>query len=91
MQLREQLLRNDATGYIACCHAVAGVDWLSELHRIACPTLVLAGAQDIGAPPAMARAIHERIPGSGTEVFENASHLSPFEQPGAFGHAVQRF
>ena len=73
------------------CHAVAGVDWVDELHRIECPTLVLAGAHDVGAPPAMARAIHERIRASRMEVFEHASHLSPVEQPEAFRQSMDHF
>ena len=90
-ELRGRLLCNDPQGYIACCHAVAGVDWLDELHRIECPTLVLAGAHDVGAPPAMARAIHERIHASRMEVFEHASHLSPVEQPEAFRQSMDHF
>jgi 3-oxoadipate enol-lactonase len=90
-QLHEQLLSNDPRGYMASCYAVAKVDWLDVLQRIACPTLVLAGAHDVGATPAMARAIQERIPGAQIEVFEQASHLSLVEQPAAFGRAVHDF
>lgn len=90
-RLRMQLLANDAKGYAANCHAVAAVDWLEALHRISCPTLVLAGALDVGATPAMAQAIQQRIPGAQLEVFENASHLSPLEQPAAFQRAVHDF
>jgi len=89
--MREQLLRNDVPSYAACCDAVANVDWLDELPRIECPTLVLAGVHDIGAPPAMAQEVHERIAGSQIQVFDQASHLSPVEQPDAFRTAVRRF
>lgn len=89
--LRGQLLDNDPAGYVANCQAVADVDWLDALHRITCPTLVLAGALDVGATPAMAQAIQQRIPGARLEVFENASHLSPLEQPAAFQRAVHDF
>lgn len=89
--LRARLLACDPAGYVACCHAVAGVDWLDALHHIACPTLVLAGALDLGATPEMARAIQQRIPGARLEVFARASHLSPREQPADFHHAVETF
>ena len=36
---RETLLRTDPQGYVACCHAVRGVDWLDRLDAIRCPTL----------------------------------------------------
>lgn len=89
--LRAQLLACDPAGYTACCHAVAGVDWLDALHHIICPTLVLAGALDLGAPPEMAQAIQQRIAGARLEVFAQASHLSPWEQPAAFHLAVDAF
>jgi 3-oxoadipate enol-lactonase len=90
-RLREQLLDNDPAGYVANCQAVADVDWLDALHGVTCPTLVLAGALDIGATPAMALDIQQRIPVARLEVFENASHLSPLEQPAAFQRAVNDF
>jgi 3-oxoadipate enol-lactonase len=90
-QLRTQILNNAPDGYTANCQAIADVDWLDALHRISCPTLVLAGALDAGATPAMAQAIAQRIPGAQLEVFENASHLSPLEQPTAFHKAVHDF
>jgi 3-oxoadipate enol-lactonase len=90
-RLRSQLLGNNPTSYAAHCRAVAEVDWLDALYRITCPTRVLAGALDLGATPAMALAIQQRIPGAHIEVFENASHLSPLEQPAAFQGAVHDF
>ncbi len=89
--LRTQILENDAAGYCANCQAVADVDWIDQLHRIKCPTLILAGALDAGATPAMAQAMHERIAGSTMDVFEKASHLSPLERPEDFDRAVQSF
>lgn len=90
-RLRGQLLDNDPAGYVANCQAVADVDWLGALQRITCPTLVLAGALDAGATPVMAEAIAQRIPGARLEIFENASHLSPLEQPAEFQRAVDDF
>jgi 3-oxoadipate enol-lactonase len=86
---RELLLRTDPRGYAACCHAVAGVDWLDRLGEIRCPTLVIAGAQDVGTPVAMAQQIAGRIPGATLEVIDGAAHLSVLEQPAAFEAAVK--
>lgn len=90
-RLRERILANDPQAYAAACEAVAQVDWLDQLPRIACPALVLAGLRDAGATPEMAEAIHARIPGSRLQVLENASHLSVVEQPAAFATAVEGF
>jgi len=88
---RATLLRSSAAGYAATCHAVRSVDWLDELPAIACPTLVIAGALDVGAPVAMAQAIAERIPGARLEVLAEASHLSVAEQPQQFAALLERF
>lgn len=89
--LRAKILENNPENYAAHCQAVGDVDWLEALHLIVCPTLVLAGALDAGATPAMAKAIQERIPGAQLDVLERASHLSPLEQPAAFDRAVRAF
>ena len=88
---RATLLRTDPAGYAAACHAVAGVDWQGELSRIVCPTLVIAGALDVGAPPAMSQAMVERIRGAELVLFDDASHLSVAEQPQKFAAAVDAF
>ena len=89
--LRQRLLRCDPRGYVACCEAVAAVDWLARLSDIRSPTLVLAGARDAGATPAMAEAIAERIPGAQIDIFAEASHLSVAEQPAQFSARVREF
>ena len=89
--IRQRLLRDDPAGYAAGCHAVANVDWLGRLADVRCPTLVVAGARDAGAPPAMGQAIAERIPGAVLRVIEDASHLSVLETPGEFREIVGRF
>ncbi len=88
---RATVLRTDAKGYAACCHAVANVDWLERLHELRCPALVIAGALDVGAPVAMAQAMVERIAGAELLVIDDASHLSVIEQPERFEQAVTRF
>ena len=89
--LRARLLRTDPAAYVACCHAVAGVDWLDRLDQVRTPTLVIAGARDVGATPEMARAIAERIAGAELRVFADASHLSVVEVGGEFHAAVSSF
>jgi 3-oxoadipate enol-lactonase len=89
--LRATLLRCDPAGYAACCHAVAGVDWLDRLASVRTPTLVIAGARDAGATPEMARAIAERIAGAELAVFDDASHLSVAEVPELFAERVASF
>jgi 3-oxoadipate enol-lactonase len=89
--IRSRLLRDDAAGYAASCHAVAAVSWTDRLSQIQCPTLVIAGARDAGAPPAMGAAIADRIPGATLKVIENASHLSVMEAPAEFDDLIRGF
>ena len=85
---RARVLACDAAGYIACCHAIAGLDTTAQLPGIAVPTLVIAGALDQGTPPEMARVIARGIPGARMVVLPEASHLSVLEQPLAFRTAL---
>lgn len=83
-RLRATLGRQDAQAYVRACQAVAAVNYEDDLHRITCPTHVVAGALDAGATPAMAQAIAGRIPGAQLTVLPQASHLSVAECPGEF-------
>lgn len=87
---RQALLRSSPEGYIACGRAVAAVDWLEQLPAVKTPALVIAGAHDAGAPPAMSEAIASRIPGAELRTVE-AAHIGVLEQPQAFLEAVHGF
>ena len=87
---RQTILRGSVEGYLACCHAVAAVDWLDSLAQVSTPALVIAGTQDAGAPPEMSEAIASRIPGARLELLE-AAHLSVAEQPQAFERLLRGF
>jgi 3-oxoadipate enol-lactonase len=89
--IRSRILRNDPAGYAASCAAVGGVAWQDRLGEIRCPTLVISGARDAGAPPAMGEAIASRIPGARMEILADASHLSVLETPAAFDALLKDF
>ncbi|GAP33781.1 bifunctional 4-carboxymuconolactone decarboxylase/3-oxoadipate enol-lactonase PcaCD [Piscinibacter sakaiensis] len=89
--LRATLLRCDPAGYAAASAAVAGVDWLDALPALRCPTLVIAGERDVGAPPEMARAMADAIPGARLELLADASHLSVAESAWRFGELLRGF
>ncbi len=60
------------------------------LDKIAVPTLVLVGAEDLLTPPALSRDLAVRSRGS-LEVISGAGHLSNLERPDAFNGAVRGF
>lgn len=61
------------------------------LPRIACPTLVLVGADDIPTPLDRAEEMANLIPDARLEVVEQCGHLSTLEQPEAVSQAMARW
>jgi 3-oxoadipate enol-lactonase len=88
-QWRSRVLATDPQGYVACCHAVAGVNTTERLAQIKVPTLVIAGELDLGTPVSMASTITECMSGAQLVVLPQASHLSVLEQPEAFRLAIE--
>ncbi|MDP1610289.1 MAG: 3-oxoadipate enol-lactonase [Sulfuritalea sp.] len=78
-------------GYIGCAAAIRGLDITARIAAIATPTLVIAGADDPGTPPAMSEVIAAAIPGARLEIIASASHLSCIEQPEIFTRLVSDF
>jgi 3-oxoadipate enol-lactonase len=78
-------------GYANACRAIAGVDWRSGLGSVRAPTLVIAGGEDVGTPPALAQAIARAIPGARLETIADAAHLSAVERPERFHALVAAF
>lgn len=58
------------------------------LEAIACPTLVLVGAEDALTPPDLAREMHAAIAGSRLVVVPDCGHLSTIERPEAVTAAL---
>jgi pimeloyl-ACP methyl ester carboxylesterase len=59
--------------------------------RVACPVLVLWGAQDGLGAPALGRALAEQMDAQALAVLDRAGHMPMLEQPAAFGRAIRRF
>ena len=77
--------------YRAALAALLHFDRRAALPAIGVPTLVLAGADDPNAPPAVMQKMAERILGARYECLPGAGHLASMEQPGQFNEAVLRF
>lgn len=58
------------------------------LSSIACPTLIVAGAEDALIPPAESESMARAIPGVRLDVIPQAGHLVNLEQPSRFQSAV---
>jgi 3-oxoadipate enol-lactonase len=86
-----QIRLTPAAGYIGCGLAIPTMNADDRLDEIVCRTLVIAGAQDTGTPPAMGRKIAERVRDARFELIESAAHLCNVEQADAFSRLLLEF
>lgn len=85
---REILLRVEPEAFQAACALLVGIDLLPGCARLEVPTHVLYGEFDQATPPALNRAIAERIPGATIRMLPACGHCPPLEAPDAFVAAV---
>ena len=90
-RVREMILATPPEGFIACAHAIAGMDQRKSIRAIDRPTLVIVGEHDPGTPPSAAELIHDRIAGSKLVVLEGCAHFCNVEQAGPFNAALEAF
>lgn len=88
--LMRTLVSNDAESYVACCEAVAGIDFRASNSKISKPTLVIGGTLDEATPLEMSAEIARSIPGAHLVTLA-AAHLSAVEQPTQFCSMLERF
>jgi pimeloyl-ACP methyl ester carboxylesterase len=91
-QVRQMILQTPTTGIIVDLMAMAArPDSTDLLRTITCPTLVIVGEEDQATPVTESQYIADRMPGSTLVTISEAGHLSNFEQPQAFNHALESF
>ena len=90
-RVRAMVLGNDATGYIRCCEALKGLDYLRHLGKITIPVRYMVGDVDKGAAPGVMREMAEATPGSRLDVIDEAAHISNMNNPAGFNRAVGAF
>ena len=86
-RITRMLLATPVQGYVGVAQAIVAFDLADAINRIHCPTLVVTGDKDEGAPVSMAQSIAAKIHGAKLEVLPDAAHLSFIEQPERF-HAI---
>lgn len=87
----DMIRETSAEGHIGCCEAIRGLAYEARLPEITVPTLFIGGEHDIGAPPAVMRAMHAAVPGSQYRMLEGAGHISNVHVPDAFQQAIEAF
>ena len=81
--VRLRLECNDVRSYAHAysVFATADADVVDQTENIACPTLVVTGAEDLRSTPAMTNALAAAIPGGQSIIIDGARHMTPIEFP----------
>jgi len=91
-EVREMIGRQSVTGVAGALHALRErPDSTAVLDRIAVPTLVVAGDDDVIAPANGMKQMAEVIPDAEFVLVPGAGHLTPLEQPLVVNAAVAAF
>ena len=89
--IRAMVTSNDPEGYIACCHALKRLNFLSSLGDAKAPILFVGGAEDKGAAPDVMRAMADATPGGVFHEIAGAAHVANINAPKAFNAAISEF
>jgi 3-oxoadipate enol-lactonase len=82
--VRDCFARASGEGYALACEALAGADLRPHVPRIAAPTAVVCGTEDIPEFIEAANWLQTQIAGAKLEWLSPARHCSILEQPAAF-------
>ena len=74
-------LATDLEAYASTCVLLGDADVRRFHAGLKMPVAVIVGEEDYATPVAMARQIHESVPGSTLEILAAARHLTPIERP----------
>lgn len=88
---RARLLSDRVAGWATAWRAIADLNTLPDLPRIACPTLCIAGDKDLSAPPQALKAIADAVPGARLEILTGAPHMMQIETASAYAAAIRGF
>ena len=82
--IRDVFIKTKVPGYLGGTSAVADLAYRDRLHRITCPTHIIAAGADPVTPTEKSLTIHDRIAGSKLNVIDGQRHFSNVEVPEAF-------
>ena len=88
---KEVLMGIAPKAFQAACKILQETDLTPELHRVRVPTLVICGEHDQATPPALVKAVAERIDGASYVELAGCGHCPPLEQPQQFLAAIKDF
>jgi len=88
--VRESLMGQDPEGYARSSEALADMQ-AADTSKIACPTLLVTGDEDVVSPPQSVRMMGQKIAGSRVETLRGCGHWTPVEKPDECIELLKRF
>ena len=88
---KKVLLSIEPKAFHAACKILQETDLTPLLHHLRVPMLVVCGELDQATPPALNKAIVEKVAGSRYVELPGCGHCPPLEQPDAFLAAIKEF
>jgi pimeloyl-ACP methyl ester carboxylesterase len=88
---KQVLLGIDPKAFLAACAILQATDLTPLLSRLQVPTLVVCGELDQATPPALNKAIADKVSGARYVELPNCGHCPPLEQPEEFVAAIREF
>lgn len=85
------LARQPASGYAACCEAIAAADLRDAARALDLPVQLIAGGHDGATPPEIVQATAALIPGARFDLIAEAAHIPCVETPAAYAAILIRF
>jgi 3-oxoadipate enol-lactonase len=86
---REAAFRRIDPGVFAvACRALAALDLSEELAQVRNPTLIVVGAEDEATPPALGRALADRLADARLTLLPGLGHCPHIQDPDAFVAAI---
>jgi pimeloyl-ACP methyl ester carboxylesterase len=89
--LLDELMTFNPVGYANTCKAVANFDVRAKLSEIKCPTLAIAGTEDLSTPVSVMQELADAIPNAELIAVKGAAHIGNVEQPEEFKNAILNF
>jgi len=88
---KQALIGIDPAAFRAACTILAEADLVPLLHKLEVPTLVICGARDTVAPPALSREIADKVTSAHYVELPGCGHCPPLEAPQQFLAAIRSF
>jgi len=88
---KKVLLEIDPKAFQHACKILQEADLEPMLHRLAVPTLIVCGEFDQATPPALNKAIADKVAGAKYVELPGCGHCPPLEQPEKFIAAIKGF